>query len=161
MPALYPVPLEASIETLLAGLVSVPTRVSRSSAPDPERDSTGVFAEYVTDDGELAVLGFADADAVNFVGGAMMGLETAALTDAGTKSLVLDDTLEGFREVVNVFASCLNSDFTPHLRLADVHNLPGQLGDGVKQMWRQPRARRAYTVSVEEHGEGTIILYLG
>jgi hypothetical protein len=159
MATLYPAPNETAIEALLDGLVSVSTHVSRKEAADPERDATGVFAEFVTDDDQLAVLGFADPDVVNFVGGAMIGLEVDALTAAGAKAMVLDDSLEGFREVVNVFASCLNSDFTPHLRLANVHILPGQLTDDVKQLWRQPRARRAYSVSVEEHGTGVIILY--
>ena len=159
MATLYPAPDETAIEVLLAGLVSVPTTVSRTQTADPERDATGVFAEFVTGDDQLAVLGFADPDVVNFVGGAMMGLDVVALTDASAKAMVLNDSLEGFREVVNVFASCLNSDFTPHLRLANVHNLPGQLTDDVKQLWRQPRGRRAYSVSVDEHGGGIVILY--
>lgn len=161
MATLYPAPNETAVETLFSGLVASPVHVSRVQAADPERDTTGIFAEFVTDDDQLAVIAFADANVVNCVGGTMMGLEAETLSDASAKSMVLDDSLEGFREVVNVFASCLNSDFTPHLRLANVHSLPGQLTDDVKQLWRQPRGRRVYRVSVEEHGAGTVILYIG
>jgi hypothetical protein len=160
MPANYPAPADHAIETLFAGLVTVPTHVAAGAADDPGRDTTGIFAEFVTDDDELAALAYADHDVVNFVGGAMLGLEQEAMTDASEKSLVLDDGLEGFREVVNVFASCLNTDFTKHLRLRDVHRLPGQLGDDVKQLWRQPNGRRAYRVSVDDVGAGNLILYL-
>jgi hypothetical protein len=160
MPTNYPAPADHTIETLFAGLVTAPTQVAAGAADDPGPDTTGIFAEFVTDDDELAALAYADHDVVNFVGGAMLGLEQEAMTDASDKSLVLDDGLEGFREVVNVFASCLNTDFTKHLRLREVHRLPGQLGDDVKQLWRQPNGRRAYRVSVDDVGAGNLILYL-
>ena|SRR5689334_7303448 len=160
MPTSYPAPADHAIEALFAGLVSAPTHVAMGAADDPERDTTGIFAEFVTDDDELAALAYADHDVVNFVGGAMLGLEQEAMADASAKSLVLDDGLEGFREVVNVFASCLNTDYTKHLRLREVHRLPGQIGDDVKQLWRQPNGRRAYRVTVDDYGAGNLILYL-
>src|SRR4051794_40965132 len=161
MATLYPVPKELAIEALLAGLVSVPTHVRRTEAEDPSRDTTGVFAEFVTDDDELAVLGFVDHAAVNFVGGAMLDVAAETLVDASGKGVIDDDSLEGFREVLNIFASCLNSDFTKHLRLRTVQPVPGQLSDDVKQLWREPRGRRAYQVAVDDLGTGTLILYLG
>ena len=161
MATTYPAPKEQAIEALLGGLVSVPSHVSRVQAPDPERDARGVFVEFVNDDNELAVLAFADHAVVNSVGGAMAGLEVEALKEATEKAMMNDDSTEGFREVLNVFASCLNSDFTKHLRLSNVNVLPGQLTDEVKQLWRQPRGRRSYKVSVDDYGAGTIILYLG
>jgi hypothetical protein len=157
---LYPAPSPAAIETLVAGLVSVPNQVKRAPADDPERDAAGVFAEYITDDDQLAILGFADHNAINFVGGAMLDLDCDALVDASAKGVVLDDGFEGFGEVLNVFASCFNTDYTPHLRLGSVHRLPGQLTDEVKQLWRQPRARRPYSVSIEDQGAGVLILYI-
>jgi hypothetical protein len=157
---LYPAPGAPAIEALLAGLVSVPNKVKRAPVADPERDATGVFAEYITDDDQLAVLGFVDHSTINFVGGAMLDLESDALADASTKGVVLDDAFEGFGEVLNVFAACLNTDYTPHLRLGTVHRLPGQLTDEVKQLWRQARGRRSYRVSIEDHGAGVFILYI-
>jgi len=159
MATTYPVPKEHVIESLLGGLASVPSHVTKAQAPDPERDARGVFAEFVTDEDELAVLAYADHDVVNYVGGAMVGLEVEGLQEAGEKAMLVDEGLEGFREVVNIFASCLNTDFTKHLRLADIHQLPGQLTDEVKQLWRQPHGRRAYRVTVDDYGAGVIILY--
>lgn len=161
MPANYPVPRESSIELLLAGLLSQPTTVTRGQTPDPERDATGIFAEWITDGNELAVLGFADHEIVNYTGGAIMGLEAAALAEASGKGALNGEALDGFREVVNVFASQLNSDYTKHLRLGEVQTLPGKLRDEVKSLWREPLARRVYRVSVEGFGEGALIMYLG
>ena len=161
MPTTYPAPKDHAIEALLGGLVSVPSHVTRAQVADPERDARGLFAEFVTDNDELAVLAFADHDVVNFVGGAMVGHDVEALQEAGSKATLVDEGVEGFREVVNVFPSCLNCDFTPHLRLANVHLLPAQLQDEVKQLWRQPRGRRAYRVAVDDYGAGMMILYFG
>lgn len=160
MPTLYPVPDEATIETLLASLVPSPTQVSRADRPDPERDATGVFAEYIRDDDELAVVCYADPDVVNYVGGTMIGIDAETLTGATSNAMVHGESLEGFQEVVNIFASCLNTEYTPHLRLGTVHNLPGPLNDPLKELWRGPRARVVYRLAVEEHGAGSLILYL-
>src|SRR5882724_13359766 len=161
MPSLYPVPKEVAVETLLGGLVSAPAHVTKQDAADPERDATGVFAEFVTDDSELAVLAFADPDLVNFVGGAIIEMPVETIREANDKGMLNDGCLDGFREVVNIFASCLNSKFTPHLRLSQVTVLPGQLNDDVKQLWRQPRGRRAFNIDLDEYGAGTAILYMG
>jgi hypothetical protein len=160
MPSLYPAPKEATIETLLGGLVSVAARVSKQDVQDPERDATGVFAEFVTDADELAVLAFADPELVNFVGGAIIETPLETIQAANQKRVLDDGCLDGFREVVNVFASCLNSKYTPHLRLSQVTVLPGQLTDEVKQLWRQPRGRRAFKVDLDAYGPGTAILYM-
>jgi hypothetical protein len=157
----YPAPDESAIETLLTDLAAVPTRVVRSPAPDPESDATGVFAEFVTDDNQLAVLAYADSRVANCVGGALVDLTAQQIAEANDKLTVHDASLEGVREVLNIMSSCLNSEFTKHLRLGDVHNLPGQLTDDVKHLWRQPRGRRAYEVTVEDFGTGALILYLG
>jgi hypothetical protein len=105
------------------------------------------------------VLAFADHSVVNFVGGAMMGVDVEALQEAGDKAMVNDESLEGFREIVNIFASCLNTDFTDHVRLSNAEKVPGQLSDEVKNLWRQPRGRRVYRVSVDDYGDGLLILY--
>ena len=75
-----------------------------------------------------------------------------------TNAMPLDR--DGFREVVNVFSSCLNSKYTPHLRLSQVTALPGRLTDDVKQLWRKPRGRRAFAIDLDEYGPGTAILYM-
>jgi hypothetical protein len=135
--------------------------VTRAPATDPERETIGVFADFVTDDDEVAVLAYADHDVVNFVGGAMVGVDADAMQDASGKAVLLDQGVEGFRGVLNVFASCLNSDYTKTLRLGEVTVLPGEVADDVKQLWRQPSGRRTYRVTVDDTGAGAIILYLG
>ena len=56
--------------------------------------------------------------------------------------------------------SGLNGEYTPSLRLANVHQLPGELSEEIKQLWRKPGGKRGYRVTVDEYGAGTVILYL-
>ncbi len=160
MASLHAAPDEGAIASLVEGLVAAPIQVTRGAAADPQRDATGIFAEFVDDQGALSVLAFADHDVVNRVGGALVGTDSGVIDDACTKQIVNDEALEGFREVVNVFASCLNTDWTPHLRLGEVQQLPAQLRDEVKQLWRKPAGRRAYRLGVDDLGQGVLILYL-
>ncbi len=161
MATTYPAPKDTTVEALLGGLVSVPTHVSRAPSADPERDAHGLFAEFVNDDDQVAALAFIDHDVVNYVGGVMAAVEVETLQEASAKSAMHEASVESFREVVNVFASCLNSDYTPNVRLANIHPMPNHaLTDEVKQLWRAPRGRRVYRVSVEDFGSGQIILYL-
>ncbi len=156
-----PAPDESAFADLVVGLIARRVQVvRRKDVPEVGRDATGVFATYVTQDGELAAIGYADARVVNTLGGAMLDVDDATVLDANDKAMVLEDGLEGFREIANVFAACLNTDYTPHLRLADVHQVPGQLDDGVKQLWRKPRGRRAYDVRVDDEQPGNVVLYL-
>ncbi|MDZ4825145.1 MAG: hypothetical protein SGJ13_01630 [Actinomycetota bacterium] len=159
MPSRYPVPKPDALGSLVTGLIATATEVSFTDAQDPERDASGVFAEWINDSDELAVLGFGDHDIVNFAGGAMMGIEAAALVELGATGVLHEESIEGFREVGNVLTSCFNTDFTRHLRLRNLQKLPGQIEDDVKQLWRAPRARRAYRFSVENFGAGNLILY--
>ncbi len=55
----------------------------------------------------------------------------------------------------------LNGEYTPALHLSEVHRLPGELSEEIKQLWRNPRGKRGYRVTVDEYGSGTVILYLG
>jgi hypothetical protein len=157
----YPVPTERAIQSLLADLAAVDARVVRAEVADPARDAPGVFAEFVTDDNELAVLGYADPLVANSVGGALVDIPAASISEANESKVLLDGSLEGFQEVLNILSSCLNTEYTRHLRLRAMRRLPGQLDDEVKQLWRNPRGRRAYEIAVEEHGSGALILYIG
>jgi len=160
MPSLYPAPTEQNIEAFLGGLVSVPAHVVRLPSADPEREPTGVMVEFVTDDQSLAAIAFADRDAVNFVGGAIGTVEIASLQEKNTLQVLHDGAVEGFREVAVGLESTLNGEYTPAVKLATVHQLPGELSEEIKQLWRKPRGKRAYRLTVDDFGAGIVILYL-
>jgi hypothetical protein len=161
MASRFPAPTEQAIDAILDGLVTVRHQVNRAPAADPERDTTGVFAEFVTESGELGVLAFADHNVVNFVGGAISSVDVVELQEAGSKAVVDDDAFEGFREFANAFPSCLNSEFTPALHLSQSQRFPYEVSNAVKALWTKPAGRRSFRIGVNDFGEGAVILYFG
>jgi hypothetical protein len=161
MPSHYPAPNEQDLETVLGGLSTAGTHVTRAPSAEPEREPTGVMVEYVATDDSLAAIAFADHDVVNFIGGAIASVEAATVQEANSGSKLHDAALESFAQVASSLESSLNGDYTPALRLAHVHPLPGELSEEIKQLWRKPLAKRGYRVTVDDYGSGTLILYLG
>jgi hypothetical protein len=160
MPTHYPAPTEHDIETVLGELSSAPTHVVRQQSADPEREPTGVMVEYVGEDNSLAAIAFCDHDVVNFVGGAIAAVEAAAVQEVNSGSKLHDAAVEGFGQVASGLTATLNGEYTPALRLANVHQLPGELSEDIKQLWRKPGGKRAFRVTVDDYGAGTVILYL-
>ena len=160
MPTHYPAPTEQDVEAVLDGLSSAPTHVARQQTAEPEREPTGVMVEYVGADDSLAAIAFCDHDVVNFMGGAIAAVESATIQEVNSGSKLHDAAVESFREVANGLATSLNGQYTPPLRLAEVHQLPGELSEEIKQLWRKPGGKRGYRVTVDEYGAGTLILYL-
>ena len=146
MPSFYPAPTEQDVEAVLGGLSAVPTHVTRQQSAEPEREPTGVMVEYVAADDSLAAIAFADHDAVNFVGGAIAAVDSATIQEVNGGSKLHDAAVESFREVASGLEPSLNGKFTPALRLANVHQLPGELSEEIKQLWRKPGGKRGYRV---------------
>jgi hypothetical protein len=160
MPSLYPAPTEQNVEAFLGALVSTAAHVTRLQSADPDREPTGAMIEYLAEDQTLAAIAFADHDAVNFVGGAIAAVEAATIQEANSASKLHDAAVEQFRQLALGLEGTLNGDYTPAVKLASVHQLPGELSEEIKQLWRKPRGKRAYRLTVDEYGAGTVILYL-
>jgi hypothetical protein len=160
MASRYPAPTEHDLEAVLGGLSAVPTHVTRQQSAEPEREPTGVMVEYVGPDDAPAAIAFCDHDVVNFMGGAIAAVESATIQEVNSGSKLHDAAVASFRAVADGLTSSLNGDYTPALRLANVHQLPGELSEEIKQLWRKPGGKRGFRVTVDEYGSGTVILYL-
>ena len=65
---------------------------------------------------------------------------------------------ENFAEVVNIMASLLNSDATPHVRLTETHDRHRAPSDPViTSMMESPAKRRVFDVNIEGYGRGRIV----
>jgi hypothetical protein len=160
MPSLYPAPTEQTVEAFLGALAPVPTHVTRLASAEPEREPTGVMVEYVNADDTLAAIAFADHDAVNFVGGAIAAVEATSVQETNKKPALDDAAVASFRDVADGLGTALNSEYTPAVQLGELHRLPGELSEEIKQLWRKPRGKRAFRLAVDDYGTGTVIVYL-
>jgi hypothetical protein len=154
-----PVPARASYRDLLRDLLgrSVTLRPGPAQVLDPARPS--YLAEYRFDDGGLAALTVADLEL-----SAAMGAAIAAMPPQETQAMVaasgeLDDELQEFlHEVVNVTAKLMNSPTTPHVVLAHLSPVPGQVAEDVAGLATRPRAREDWQVSVDGYGTGLLTI---
>jgi hypothetical protein len=160
MPSRYPAPSEHMLQSLLHELAATPMQVALLPTVGPQRSPTGIIVEYVSDGDTPAAIAFCDHDAVNFVGGAIASVDANTVRDMNHKPALNDAAVDGFREVADGLGAALNGEYTPAVRLADVHRLPGALSDGIKELWRNPAAKRAYRLTVDDYGAGTVILCL-
>lgn len=159
MPSTYPIPREKALERLLGGLVGIPVSVRRESFDDPQSETPGVYAEYVDDGERLGLVCFANHELVNGFGAALAELDASVAHEANERSVVHDECLEGFREVVNVLASGMNTDLTPHVRIQGVRAVPGEVPDAVHALRKRPAARCSYRIALDDFGVGRLILY--
>jgi len=116
-----------------------------------------VIAEYRTDDGAVGAICLVDAEFAIRAGGALTMVPPAAVADTLRKGDV-SESLENFREIVNILAQLLNSPKTSHLRLTGVHVVPGDLPDGVSSLVAKPEFRRDFAVQIEGYGPGRLSL---
>jgi hypothetical protein len=160
VPSHYPAPSEKVVQSLLDRIATTPMHVALLANVGPQREPTGIIFEYVSDGDVPAAIAFCDHDAVNFVGGAIASVDVETIRGTHHKPTLNEAAVDGFREVANGLGAALNGEYTPVVRLADVHRLPGSLSDTIKELWRYPAAKRAYRLTVDDYGAGTVILCL-
>jgi len=157
MPASFPVPIQEDIRDLLMDLLGRGAAVDKVSPLLLEDDQPAVIAEYRTDDGTVGALCLVDAEFAIRTAGALTLVPPAAVADTLRKGDVTE-SLENFREIVNILAQLLNSPRTSHLRLAGVHVVPGDLPEGVSSLVATPQFRRDFAVQIDGYGGGRISL---
>ena len=157
MPASFPVPIQEDIRDLLMDLLGRGAAVDKVPPLELEEDQSAVIAEYCTDDGRVGAICLVDAEFAIRTAGALTLVPPAAVADNLRKGDVAE-SLENFREIVNILAQLLNSPKTSHLRLAGVHVVPGELPEGVSALVARPEFRRDFAVQIEGYGAGRISL---
>ena len=156
MPTNYPVPSGDNLRAILADLLGRGVTVGKGDPIALERDTPAVIADFVSDDGPLAVLCLADLRLANSLGAALTMVPPSAVEEAVKKWQIDDTCIENFQEVANIMTRLFNSDDTPHLRFRQVHKLPADLPEETAELLREPLARRNLDVNVEDYGAGKL-----
>jgi hypothetical protein len=161
MPTNYPCPRADALEEVLQAMVGTEVRVVREKEATIDNDAPSVVAEYIGDEDSVGVLCVVDHVAALSLGSALVGVAPEAAQQAIGDYKLDDDAIDNVREVVNVMAQLFNSDFTPHVRFAEVHRQPGKLPEATQALRRKPLATRHYRVSVEKYSSGRVSFLLG
>lgn len=151
-----PLPARASVRDLLADLLSQPVSVGAGAAQQLDGERRSQLAVYRFDDGSVAALCVAELDLAVAAAAAIAGMPAAAVAAATARSELDGDLAECYRETVNVLSRLLNSPTTPHVVLAGVHPVPGQVPADVARLALAPAARADYRVTVAGYGGGAL-----
>jgi hypothetical protein len=158
MPASFPVPIQEDIRDLLVDLLGRGTAVDKVPTLELEEDAPALIAEYVTDEGATGALCIVDGALAVRAGAALCMVPANVAEESVKRDEMPDHLVENFREIVNILARLLNSSRTAHLRLADVHPLPGELPAGVSSLRDRPEFRRDFAVHIDGYGQGRLSL---
>ncbi|MHB1138030.1 MAG: hypothetical protein ACYC2O_03680 [Microthrixaceae bacterium] len=119
----------------------------------------GQIAIYSDDDEVAVAVAIADAGFICRTGGALVMVPSGGVNEAAESGEIPESLHENFAEVVNIMASLLNSDETPHVRLTavvardeiDAHPAAVEIMDS-------PTKRRVFDINVDAYGRGRIVM---
>jgi hypothetical protein len=161
MPPHFPVPIQEDYRDLLMDLVGRGVGVTKVDRLELDPDDLGVFAEYVTEEGVVGAVMIVDGPFAVRCGAALSMLPPSTAEENLAKRELPDHLIDNFREIANILARLLNGPTTPHLRLRQVHRLPGPVPDLVMKVVFAPESRRDFVCAVEGYGEGRFALLVG
>lgn len=119
----------------------------------------GQVAVYSDDDEVAVAVAIADAGFICRTGGALVMVPSKGVNEAADSGEIPESLHENFAEVVNIMASLLNSDETPHVRLTavvprgEVEAHPEALA-----IMDAPAKRRVFDIHVDSYGRGRIVM---
>lgn len=123
--------------------------------PLPEAGQVAVYSDDA--DGAVAVA-VADLGFICRTGAALVMVPPGGADEAVETGEVPEQLRENFAEVVNIMASLLNSDATPHVRLTETHDRHRAPSDPViASIMESPAKRRVFDVNIEGYGRGRIV----
>lgn len=124
-----------------------------------ELPRVGQVAVYSDDDDVVVAVAIADDGFICRTGGALVMVPAGGVNEAAETGEIPESLQENFAEVVNIMASLMNSDETPHVRLTgvlgrdEVSSRPAALA-----IMESPGKRRVFDVNIDAYGRGRIVL---
>ncbi|TFH70702.1 hypothetical protein [Cellulomonas sp. HD19AZ1] len=152
---IVPLPSAKDVRELLEGLLGRSVDVRTGGAMvDPESEGGALVGLYVDRLLGLKAICLMDVPLSAYVGAAI-GLVPAPTAQESAVSLMLEDFLEeNAREVLNVVASLMNSEGTPHVRLDAVCSPREALPHDAKPWVRAYVRRLDLDLTVDGYGSG-------
>jgi hypothetical protein len=154
-----PLPVRSSLRDLLNDLLGRDVTVAKSAPQTLDAGRQAFAASYSRDDDTVAAVCICDRALAGSTGAAIGMVPAAeAVAQMASADALQGDLYEFFQEVVNVLAKLLNSPATPHVRLHEIHAVPGHVPADVATVILSPANRLDYEVAVDGYGSGTMTL---
>ena len=156
MVAHYPVPIQEDIRDLLTDLLGRGIAADKTEPLVLEEGQPGLVAAYVTAEDAVGALCVCDGDFAILVGAALVMVPANVAREQMEKGELDETHVEFTHEVANIMSRLLNTPRTPHLKLDQLHQVPGELPEPVSALLASPEFRRDFVVTIEGYGEGRV-----
>lgn len=151
------IPNDETVGELLETLVGREVKCAWTPGTHPLPDR-GQLAVYSDDSDITVAVAVADVGFVCRSGGALVMMPPGGLDEAVDGGEYPESIVENFSEVVNIMASLLNSDASPHVRLTHVQDAALPIEDPrAPEIMAKPSKRRVFDVTITGYGRGRII----
>ncbi len=155
-----PLPEPGALRELLAQLSGHAVGAQRAAArlePGP----TVQAATYLGREGEMLALCLCEIELAAYLGAALAVLPQRVAKQIADTGRLEGPAEQGYRETMNVLASLLCSDTTPHLRFAESFPDPKAAGAAALALLSGPARRADYRVEIGGFGAGALALLAG
>lgn len=150
-----PLPDRAEVRKLLAGLLGEVTVEVVAAPPDAATDSVSL---YVDDNGEVVSLCVGSLGFATAAGAAIALVPPNVAAEARTEGVLTRSLAENLREVMNILATLLCSEESPHVKFCGLHPTRSTLPVEIREFAANATCRLDLNVALGEYGEGTLTL---
>jgi hypothetical protein len=158
--AVVPLPVAKPVRDLLLDLLGRNVEVSTVGPWSPEPGEKATYAVYVDDRLATRALAVADLPLSGYAGGAIGLLPPGGVQDAVAEGDLSQLVVENLYEVLNICASLMNAEGTPHVKLHQMF-APGTLPPADVAAWSRTFGRRLdLEVSIAGYGSGRLSFVL-
>lgn len=151
-------PLPESVHRMFTDLLGKQVVVKKATPFVVGPATLGIVAAYVHDSGQIGALAVCDLAWACHGGAALMLLPPSTSADAVKSGKFTETIVDNIREVLNVAASLFIHEERPHVRLREIHILPGKLPEAVAKVLQRPAARMDLELTVQGYGAGRMTL---
>lgn len=147
------VPSRAALRGVLAGLLG---DVSVSDVKPPPEAVSDCVAVYVDDENALAAVCILGFDLAVAAGAAIALVPAAVAQEARDTGTISSSLRENLREVMNVVATLLCSEETPHVKFTSLHFARAEASPESLALAAKPAGRLDVGVSLGDYDGGTL-----
>lgn len=156
-----PIPAGTAFAKNFSDLIGSEVTLKKGAPLEIKDDTSLAVAVFADDEGKTSALVVCDVEMVCWSGGALSMLPVGDAQTMINSGKPEGEILDNYREILNVGANLFNVGDTDHVKLTDVHLLPGDAPDEVSALMADPAARSDFDVQIPGYGDGRMAVMVG
>ena len=149
----YPLPTSDQIKKLFGNLFINKIDIKACEPWDPKTDTQYTVASYKLDNETPMAVAMVDLPAGASLAALLTRIPRGSVEDTLQEKKLSENLQDNLNEVLNICAKLLNSNESPHVKLAAVYQAP-PLPEVITQIYSNKAAQVDYTLNIDGYFEG-------